>query len=173
MHKSTSIWQEPHGSRLLRIEWVSNRASYFRQSLESLACRLLHYWSIRWLRGWTRILDWLRDRLLRFLKRATQQNIVIGGLAGAAPPLLGWTAVTNEIHGYALLLVLIIFAWTPPHVWALVIHRKDEYAKTGIPMLLNTSLNIRGKPMVNDVGHAMDFQDKYGVKVFTKWTLYR
>lgn len=70
-----------------------------------------------------------------FLKRATPQNIVIGGLAGAAPPLLGWTAVTNEIHGHALLLVLIIFAWTPPHFWALAIHRKDDYAKVGVPML--------------------------------------
>jgi protoheme IX farnesyltransferase len=56
-------------------------------------------------------------------------------LAGAAPPLLGWTAVTNEVSGYALLLVLIIFAWTPPHFWALAIHRKDEYAKVDIPML--------------------------------------
>tara|TARA_R100000687_G_scaffold37702_1_gene30822 strand:+ start:1820 stop:2746 length:927 start_codon:yes stop_codon:yes gene_type:complete len=70
-----------------------------------------------------------------WLKRATPQNIVIGGLAGAAPPLLGWTAVTNEIHGHALLLVLIIFAWTPPHFWALAIARKEEYAKVDIPML--------------------------------------
>ena len=70
-----------------------------------------------------------------FLKRATPQNIVIGGLAGAAPPLLGWTAVTGEIHGHGLLLVLIIFAWTPPHFWALAIHRKEEYAAVGIPML--------------------------------------
>jgi len=70
-----------------------------------------------------------------FLKRATPQNIVIGGIAGAAPPLLGWTAVTGEIHGHALLLVLIIFAWTPPHFWALAVHRKDEYAKADIPML--------------------------------------
>ena len=70
-----------------------------------------------------------------FLKRATPQNIVIGGLAGAAPPLLGWTAVTGEIHHNALLLVLIIFAWTPPHFWALAVHRKEEYAKVGIPML--------------------------------------
>ena len=70
-----------------------------------------------------------------FLKRATPQNIVIGGLAGAAPPLLGWTAVTGEIHGHALLLVLIIFAWTPPHFWALAIHRKEEYAAVDIPML--------------------------------------
>lgn len=70
-----------------------------------------------------------------FLKRATPQNIVIGGLAGAAPPLLGWTAVTGEIHGHALLLVLIIFAWTPPHFWALAIHRREEYAAVEIPML--------------------------------------
>lgn len=70
-----------------------------------------------------------------FLKRATPQNIVIGGLAGAAPPLLGWTAVTGEIHGHALLLVLIIFAWTPPHFWALAIARREEYALVDIPML--------------------------------------
>ncbi|HEA51176.1 heme o synthase [Marinobacter antarcticus] len=70
-----------------------------------------------------------------FLKRATPQNITIGGLAGAMPPLLGWTAVTGQVDGHALLLVLIIFAWTPPHFWALAIHRKEEYAKAGIPML--------------------------------------
>ncbi len=70
-----------------------------------------------------------------FLKRATPQNIVIGGLAGAAPPLLGWTAVTGEIGGHGLLLVLIIFAWTPPHFWALAVHRKADYAKANIPML--------------------------------------
>lgn len=70
-----------------------------------------------------------------FLKRATPQNIVIGGAAGAAPPVLGWTAVTGEIHSSALLLFLIIFVWTPPHFWALAIARKDEYAKVGIPML--------------------------------------
>lgn len=70
-----------------------------------------------------------------FLKRATPQNIVIGGAAGAAPPVLGWTAVTGEISSSALLLFLIIFVWTPPHFWALAIARKDEYAKVGIPML--------------------------------------
>ncbi|WP_252272219.1 heme o synthase [Pseudomonas subflava] len=70
-----------------------------------------------------------------FLKRATPQNIVIGGLAGAAPPLLGWVAVTGHISAEPLLLVLIIFAWTPPHFWALAIHRKAEYAKADIPML--------------------------------------
>ncbi|PCI61565.1 MAG: protoheme IX farnesyltransferase [Gammaproteobacteria bacterium] len=70
-----------------------------------------------------------------YLKRATPQNITIGGLAGAIPPLLGWTAMTNEIHPNALLLVLLIFTWTPPHFWALAIHRKNEYAKVNIPML--------------------------------------
>lgn len=70
-----------------------------------------------------------------YLKRATSQNIVIGGLAGAAPPLLGWTAVTGEIHANAILLVLIIFTWTPPHFWALAVHRANDYAKANIPML--------------------------------------
>ena len=70
-----------------------------------------------------------------YLKRATPQNIVIGGLAGAAPPLLGWVSITNSIDPYSLLLVLIIFIWTPPHFWALAIYRKDEYAKESIPML--------------------------------------
>lgn len=70
-----------------------------------------------------------------FLKRATPQNIVIGGAAGAAPPILGWTAVTGEIHSDALLLFLIIFTWTPPHFWALAIAKKDDYARVNIPML--------------------------------------
>lgn len=70
-----------------------------------------------------------------YLKRATPQNIVIGGLAGAIPPLLGWTAVTGEIHPHALLLVLIVFIWTPPHFWALAIHREKDYARAQVPML--------------------------------------
>lgn len=70
-----------------------------------------------------------------YLKRATPQNIVIGGLAGAMPPLLGWVAVTGTLDPNALLLVLIIYAWTPPHFWALAIHKRDEYAKVEIPML--------------------------------------
>ncbi|STY30707.1 polyprenyltransferase (cytochrome oxidase assembly factor) [Legionella wadsworthii] len=70
-----------------------------------------------------------------YLKRATSQNIVIGGLAGAAPPLLGWTAVTNQLDPQALLLVLIIFIWTPPHFWALAIYRYEEYQHAQIPML--------------------------------------
>ena len=70
-----------------------------------------------------------------YLKRATPQNIVIGGAAGAAPPLLGWTAVTGSVDPGALLLFLIIFTWTPPHFWALAIHRADDYKKVGMPML--------------------------------------
>jgi len=70
-----------------------------------------------------------------YLKKMTPQNIVIGGAAGAAPPVLGWTAMTGEIHHHALLLFLIIFVWTPPHFWALAIARREEYAKVEIPML--------------------------------------
>ena len=70
-----------------------------------------------------------------WLKRATPQNIVIGGAAGAAPPVLGWAAVTNSVDPHALLLFLIVFVWTPPHFWALAIARRDEYAGVGIPML--------------------------------------
>ncbi len=70
-----------------------------------------------------------------YLKRATPQNIVIGGLAGAAPPVLGWTAVTGHVHPYALLLCLIIFVWTPPHFWALAIFRREDYSRAQVPML--------------------------------------
>jgi protoheme IX farnesyltransferase len=70
-----------------------------------------------------------------YLKYATPQNIVIGGAAGAAPPVLGWTAVTGHVDPHSLLLFLIIFAWTPPHFWALAIYRREEYAKAQIPML--------------------------------------
>ena len=70
-----------------------------------------------------------------YLKRATPQNIVIGGAAGAAPPVLGWTSITNQVEIDALLLFLIIFIWTPPHFWALAIHRHEEYSKVNVPML--------------------------------------
>ncbi|MFC4765634.1 heme o synthase [Dyella koreensis] len=70
-----------------------------------------------------------------YLKRATPQNIVIGGLAGAIPPVLGWTAVTGEMHAFALQLCLIIFVWTPPHFWALAIFRRDDYSRAQVPML--------------------------------------
>ena len=70
-----------------------------------------------------------------YLKRATPQNIVIGGAAGAAPPVLGWVAVTGQVHPYALLLFLIIFVWTPPHFWALAIFRREDYSRAQVPML--------------------------------------
>ncbi len=71
----------------------------------------------------------------RYLKFATPQNIVIGGAAGATPPLLGWTAVTGQVEPGALILFLIIYVWTPPHFWALALYKKDEYKKAGVPML--------------------------------------
>lgn len=70
-----------------------------------------------------------------YLKRATPQNIVIGGAAGAAPPVLGWVAVTGTVDPHALLLFLIVFVWTPPHFWALALYRQEEYARAGLPML--------------------------------------
>ncbi len=73
-----------------------------------------------------------------YLKHVTPQNIVIGGLAGAIPPLLGWAAVTNSVTTEALILVMIIYLWTPPHFWALAIHRYEDYAKANVPMLPNT-----------------------------------
>jgi len=89
------------------------------------------------LTAWLNLASWVGYGLVYtlYLKRATSQNIVIGGLFGAAPPLFGWTAVTNSIDPGALILVLIIFTWTPPHFWALAIERKEEYSQAGIPML--------------------------------------
>lgn len=89
------------------------------------------------LTAWLNLAAWFGYGIIYsiYLKRATPQNIVIGGIFGAAPPLFGWTAVTNSIDGGGLLLVLIIFAWTPPHFWALALDRKDEYAKADVPML--------------------------------------
>jgi protoheme IX farnesyltransferase len=89
------------------------------------------------LTAWLNLASWIGYGVVYtvYLKRATPQNIVIGGLFGAAPPLFGWTAVTNSVDGGGLLLVLIIFAWTPPHFWALAIDRMEEYRKVDIPML--------------------------------------
>ncbi|MDA9064027.1 heme o synthase [Pseudomonadales bacterium] len=98
---------------------------------------VLLYGLINPLTAWLNLASWVGYGVIytAYLKRATSQNIVIGGLFGAAPPLFGWTAVTNSIDGGGLLLVLIIFAWTPPHFWALAIDRVDEYRKVDIPML--------------------------------------
>jgi len=89
------------------------------------------------LTAWLNLASWFGYGVIYsiYLKRATPQNIVIGGLFGAAPPLFGWTAVTGSIDGGGLLLVLIIFAWTPPHFWALAIDRMEEYRQVEIPML--------------------------------------
>lgn len=111
-------------------------ALVFATSL-ALAGMLILVWQVNALTAWLTLASLVgyAGVYTLYLKRATPQNIVIGGLAGAMPPLLGWTAVTGQVEGHALLLVLIIFAWTPPHFWALAIHRKEEYAKAGIPML--------------------------------------
>ena len=116
---------------------VSNlQAALFAMAMGGLGMYILIVW-INPLTAWLTLASLVGYAFVytMFLKRATPQNIVIGGLAGAMPPLLGWTAVTGEIHGHALLLVLIIFAWTPPHFWALAIHRREEYALVAIPML--------------------------------------
>lgn len=112
------------------------QATIFAAVLGGLGMAILLLW-INALTAWLTLASLVGYAFIytMFLKRATPQNIVIGGLAGAAPPLLGWTAVTGEIHGHGLLLVLIIFAWTPPHFWALAIHRREEYASVDIPML--------------------------------------
>ncbi|MEM8661298.1 MAG: heme o synthase [Pseudomonadota bacterium] len=112
------------------------QAAVFAILLGTIGMAILLIW-INALTAWLTFASLLGYAVIytMFLKRATPQNIVIGGLAGAAPPLLGWTAVTGQINGHGLLLVLIIFAWTPPHFWALAIHRKEEYAAVDIPML--------------------------------------
>ena len=95
------------------------------------------YFLVNPLTAWLNLISWVGYGLIYtlFLKRATPQNIVIGGLFGAAPPLFGWAAVSNSIEPGALLLVLIIFAWTPPHFWALALERKAEYESADVPML--------------------------------------
>ncbi|MGR5346204.1 heme o synthase [Vibrio mediterranei] len=92
---------------------------------------------VNWLTAWLTFASLLGYAVVYtlYLKRATPQNIVIAGITGAMPPLLGWTAVTGDLHANAWLLVMIIFIWTPPHFWALAIHRKEDYAKADIPML--------------------------------------
>ena len=107
----------------------------------SAVCGLLGfallYVAVNPLTAWLNMASWVGYGLIYtlYLKRATPQNIVIGGLFGAAPPLFGWTAVTNAIEPGGLLLVLIIFIWTPPHFWALALDRKAEYAAADVPML--------------------------------------
>lgn len=124
-------------SRPVATGRVSNRdAIIFSAATGTLGFGIL-WFLINPLTAWLNLASWIGYGLIYtfFLKRATPQNIVIGGLFGAAPPLFGWTAVTNSIDPGGLLLVLIIFVWTPPHFWALALERKDEYAEVGMPML--------------------------------------
>ena len=114
----------------------TSQAAVFAAVMGGLGMAIL-FFQVNALTAWLTVASLLGYAVVytMFLKRATPQNIVIGGLAGAAPPLLGWTAVTGEVGGHGLLLALIIFAWTPPHFWALAIHRREEYAAVNIPML--------------------------------------
>jgi protoheme IX farnesyltransferase len=106
-------------------------------ALTGLAGEAVLYLFVNPLTAWLNFFSWVGYGLIYtlYLKRATSQNIVIGGLFGAAPPLFGWTAVTNSVDGGGILLVLIIFAWTPPHFWALAVDRLEEYKNVDMPML--------------------------------------
>ena len=117
-------------------ELSSRSALIFALSLAVIAMLILMLWTntITTLLTLTSLVGYAVIYTM-FLKRTTPQNIVLGGAAGAAPPMLGWAAMTGEVNTEALLLFLIIFVWTPPHFWALAIKRKDEYARAGLPML--------------------------------------
>ncbi|MEZ7818856.1 MAG: protoheme IX farnesyltransferase [Candidatus Azotimanducaceae bacterium] len=124
-------------SRPVATGRVSNREAIIFSAVTGILGFAMLWFLINPLTAWLNLASWVGYGLIYtfFLKRATPQNIVIGGLFGAAPPLFGWTAVTNSIDPGGLLLVLIIFVWTPPHFWALALERKDEYAEVGMPML--------------------------------------
>ena len=112
------------------------KAMLFSAALALLGMSLLTF-AVNPATAWLNLLSWAGYGIVYtlYLKHMTPQNIVIGGLFGAAPPLFGWTAVTNSVDPFPLLMVLIIFAWTPPHFWALALERKDEYADVDVPML--------------------------------------
>lgn len=112
-------------------------AAFRFASLQSLVGFILLYTTVNPLTAWLTLASAIGYAIIYsvYLKRNTSQNIVIGGLSGAMPPLLGWTAATNHMSVQGWILVLIIFAWTPAHFWALCLHRLDEYKKSGFPML--------------------------------------
>ena len=116
---------------------VSNRQGAIFVGVTGIAGIAILALLVNPLTAWLNLASWIGYGIIYsvYLKRATPQNIVIGGLFGAAPPLFGWTAVTHSIDPGGLLLVLIIFAWTPPHFWALAIDRMEDYRKVDIPML--------------------------------------
>ncbi|HEY2344655.1 MAG TPA: heme o synthase [Xanthomonadaceae bacterium] len=131
-------------AKMTRTSWrpivvgqiTPGRALAFALSLATASMLVLALW-VNWLTAVLTFASMIGYAVIYtvWLKRATPQNIVIGGLAGAAPPALGWVAITGQLHPHALLLVLIIFVWTPPHFWALAIFRRDDYARAMVPML--------------------------------------
>ena len=124
-------------NRPLAKKRLSNKTAILFALLLAVSGFVLLYVEINPLTAWLTLASLFGYAVIYtlVLKRLTPQNIVIGGLAGAMPPLLGWTAMTGELHPHAYFLVMIIFTWTPPHFWALAIHRKDDYARANIPML--------------------------------------
>ncbi len=124
-------------SRPIPMGRVSPQHALLFSAAMGIAGTTILYLGINPLTAWLNVASWVGYGLIYtlFLKRATPQNIVIGGLFGAAPPLFGWTAVTNSLDAEGILLVLIIFVWTPPHFWALALERKEDYRHANIPML--------------------------------------
>lgn len=134
--KIDSVMARTRGRPLPRGEVNSPETIFFVAVIGGAGLFMLHQW-VNPLTMWLTLVTFVGYAIIYtvILKPLTPQNIVIGGASGAMPPVLGWTAVTGEISADALLLFLIIFAWTPPHFWALALYRKLEYAKVGIPML--------------------------------------
>src|SRR5688572_14187237 len=131
-------------AKMARTSWrpivmgqiTPGKALAFALILAALSMAIL-WWCVNAITAWLTFASLIGYAVVYtvFLKRATPQNIVIGGIAGAAPPALGWAAITGTLDPHALLLVLIIFVWTPPHFWALAIFRREDYRKAMVPML--------------------------------------
>lgn len=135
-HKIDTEMRRTEARPLPKGNVTNTQAMIFAVILGAIAMAILTF-LVNGLTAWLTFLSLIGYAVIytMFLKHATPQNIVIGGAAGAAPPVLGWTAVTGTIDPNSLWLFLIIFTWTPPHFWALAIHRRDEYAKVDVPML--------------------------------------
>ena len=134
--KIDAVMARTRGRPLPRGEVSSPETLFFLALIGGGGLYMLHQW-VNPLTMWLTLITFVGYAIIYtvILKPLTPQNIVIGGASGAMPPVLGWTAVTGEVSADALLLFLIIFAWTPPHFWALALYRKLEYAKVGMPML--------------------------------------
>jgi len=134
--KVDAVMARTRGRPLPRGEVTSLQTLVFAGVVGGLGLFTLHHW-VNDLTMWLTLATFVGYAIIYtvILKPMTPQNIVIGGASGAMPPVLGWAAVTGEVSPEALLLFLIIFAWTPPHFWALALYRKHEYAKAGVPML--------------------------------------